>query len=145
MRAALWGALGISMAVASGVTPASTGRTMDDLPTMAWCFLVGWSFAGWIIASLKPAVIAMNDGAQPRSVIVAGIISTFVASLAFGVACGLYLLTEARWGDKPLAALYGYLGALFGGFSGMKGMEFAIDLLQGIVQRWADKGKRENI
>jgi hypothetical protein len=74
---------------------------------------------------------------------VAGIVSTLAASLAFGVGIGLYLLTEATWGGKPLAALYGYLGALGGGFWGMKGMEFATDIVKAIAERWASKQKSE--
>lgn len=142
MNFGAWGTLGIIGMVMAAETvklPPVSPRTLDDLPMLAWAFLIGWSFAGWIIASLKPAVIAMNDGTQARSVVIAGIISTLTASLSFGVACGLYMLTEARWDGKPLAALYAYLAALVCGFWGMKGMEFATDLLKSLAERWASK------
>lgn len=145
MNVSLVSWLGISVAAAAAgvAVPVASQipRTVDSLPTLAWWFLVGWSLAGWVIASLKPAVIAMNDGTQPRSVAIAGVVSTLVASLAFGTSCGLYLLTEATWDGKALAALYGYLGALFGGFTGMRGMEFVTDMGKGILERWASKGK----
>jgi hypothetical protein len=143
MNIGVWGAaslLGVAMAaeaVKAQVGVVIAPRTVDDLPVLAWAFLIGWAFAGWVIASLKPAVIAMNDPAQTRSVVVAGIISTLTASLAFGVGCGLYLLTEARWDSKPLAALYAYLGALGGGFWGMRGMEFVIDIIRAVLASWA--------
>lgn len=136
-----WATLGVVGVAIAAETVASTvqlePRTIENLPSLAWWFLIGWSFAGWVIASLKPAVIAMNDPTQVRSVVWAGILSTFTASLAFGIACGLYLLCEARWDHKPLAALYGYLGALGGGFWGMKGMEFAIGILTSVIEGWA--------
>lgn len=124
---------------AEAIVP-SASRTVDDLPALAWRFLIGCSFAGWVVASLKPAVLALNDDTQQRNVALAGIISTLVASMGFGIAMGLFLLTEARWDGKALAALYAYLGAFGGGFWGMKGMEFVIDLGKGILERWATKG-----
>jgi hypothetical protein len=141
---AAFGLIGLAVAADSAVKLQSgSPRTVDELPMLAWAFLVGWAFTGWIIAMLKPTVIAMNDRTQPRSVVIAGAISTLAASLAFGVGIGLYLLTEATWGGKPLAALYGYLGALGGGFWGMKGMEFATDIVKAIAERWASKQKSE--
>jgi hypothetical protein len=139
-----FGLIGIAVAADSAVKLQSgSPRTVDELPMLAWAFLFGWAFTGWIIASLKPAVIAMNDRTQPRSVVLAGIVSTLAASLAFGVGIGLYMLTEATWGGRPLAALYGYLGALGGGFWGMKGMEFATDIVKAIVERSVSKQKGE--
>lgn len=139
----LW-LIGAAMAAEVATAPVVVPRTVEGLPALAWWFLIGWSFAGWMSASLKPAVIAMHDTTQQRAVALAGIVSTLVSSMAFGIGVGLYLLCEARWDDKPLAALYGYLGALAGGFWGMKGMEFGIDVFKGIVERWAQKGIKED-
>lgn len=142
MRATLWGAMIVSMAaMAAEVAPIQPAapRSVDNLPMLAWSFLIGWAFAGWVIASLKPAVIAMNDAAQPRAVAIAGVISTLVAALAVGVMAGLYLLTIATWNEKPMPALYAYIGALGGGFWGMKGMEFGIDIFKTVVSSWASK------
>lgn len=124
--------------------PAVASRTIESLPPLAWALLSGWAFAGWVISSLKPAVEAMNDATKPANVRAAVIISTLVASMAFGIACGLYLLIEARWDGRVIGALYAYLGAFAGGFTGMKGMEWAIEKGKGVIEVLLPKREKTN-
>lgn len=142
MRIPLSGALIVCTASMAAQAALPDPRSIEALPGLAWGFLCGWSFAGWVVASLKPAVIAMNGGVR-RGEAIAGVIQTLAASLAFGVLIGLWLLTTATWEGKPVAAIYAYLAAFGCGFLGTKGIEFATDLVMGIIARWAAKQQKE--
>lgn len=114
-----------------------TGRTLETLPTLTWWLAVGYSFAGWIMANLKNAVIAMNG--QDKLAAGAEVFSKFVAAMLVGVSLCLYLITEARYDGKPIPVLVALFAATIGAFGGMAFINISVDALKSLALKWAQR------
>lgn len=124
---------------AEATAPTPAPRTLESLPALVWWFAVGYSFAGWVMANLKNAVIAMN-GEENKFVAVSGVLSTLVASHLVGISLCLYMLTEVQMSGKPVPALLAYFAAAIGSFGGMRLMELGLEVLKGFALKWASRG-----
>jgi hypothetical protein len=113
------------------------------LPALTWWLAIGYSFAGWIMANLKNAVVAMN-GPDDKFVAGASVISTFIAAHLVGISACLYLLTEAQFNGKPIPPLIAYFTGAVGAAGGMAFINIGIDAFKAAALRWAGGGNMED-
>jgi hypothetical protein len=116
---------------AEAAVQAVTGRTIETLPALTWWLAIGYSFAGWIMANLKNAVVAMN-GPDDKFVAGASVISTFIAAHLVGI------------NGKPIPPLIAYFTGAVGAAGGMAFINIGIDAFKAAALRWAGGGNMED-